>query len=81
MAVLVTPVKSARATDIPLYLVPRAITRMIRERGEKVYRISVVRARFHHYNISVRTRWIPREIQPARPRRAPELFRDEEGAS
>lgn len=74
-----THAKSTRATEIPLYLVPRAITRMIRERGEKVYRISVVRTHFHHYNISVRTRSIPREIQPARQGLSDGLFGDEEG--
>ena len=72
-----THAKSVRAKEIPLYLVPRAITRMIRERGEKVYRISVVRTRFHHYNISVRTRFIPREIRPALVRLPPDLFSDE----
>ena len=76
-----TPAKSVRAKEIPLYLVPRAITRMIRERGEKVYRISVVRTHFHHYNISVRTRSIPREIRPVPERGVAEIFRDEEGAA
>jgi hypothetical protein len=58
-----TKAKSARATEIPLYLIPQEITRLIRSRGEKVYRISVVRTHFHHYNISVRTRSLPREIR------------------
>jgi hypothetical protein len=41
------------------------IARMIRERGEKVYRISAKRTHYHHYNISVRTRSVPRELMPA----------------
>jgi hypothetical protein len=51
-------------TEIPLYLVPQAVTRLIRERGEKVYRISVKRTHYHHYNISVRTRLLPKELRP-----------------
>ena len=57
-----TPPRSTRAEEIPLFLVPREIARMIRERGEKVYRISVKRTHYHHYNISVRTRSVPREL-------------------
>jgi hypothetical protein len=58
-----TNAKSTCATGIPLYLIPQAITRLIRARGEKVYRISVVRTHYHHYNISVRTRLVPRELR------------------
>jgi len=60
---MTTP-RSTRATEIPLFLVPQEIARMIRERGEKVYRISVKRTHYHHYNISVRTRSVPRELAP-----------------
>lgn len=59
-----TKAKSMRATEIPLNLVPHAIARLIRERGEKVYRISVKRTHYHHYNVSVRTRLLPRELRP-----------------
>ena len=58
-----TNAKSTCATGIPLYLIPQEITRLIRSRGEKVYRISVVRTHYHHYNISVRTRLPPRELR------------------
>jgi len=58
-----TNAKSMCATEIPLYLIPQAITRLIRTRGQKVYRISVVRTHYHHYNISVRTRLMPRELR------------------
>lgn len=61
-----TKAKSMRATEIPLNLVPYAIARLIRERGEKVYRISVKRTHYHHYNISVRTRLLPKELRPVR---------------
>jgi len=37
----------------------------MRDRGERVYRISVKRTRYHYYNISVRTRSVPRELAPA----------------
>lgn len=61
-----TKAKSTGMTEIPLYLVPQAVTRLIRERGEKVYRISVVRTHYHHYNVSVRTRSLPMELRPVR---------------
>lgn len=59
-----TRATSVRMTEVPLYLIPKAITRLIRYRGGKVYRISVVRTHYHHYNISVRTRRVPKELRP-----------------
>ena len=41
--------------DIPLYLVPLIIARMIWPLGERVYRISVIRTKQHYYTIRVRT--------------------------
>jgi hypothetical protein len=73
-----TKSKSMGATEIPLNLVPHAIARLIRERGEKVYRISVKRTHYHHYNISVRTRLIPRELRPV-PDLVPIILSEEEG--
>jgi hypothetical protein len=61
-----TPARSTRATEVPLYVIPHTIRQLIRDRGGKVYRISVVRTHFHHYNISVRTRSLPKELKPAR---------------
>ncbi len=75
-----TKAKSTCATEIPLYLIPQEITQLIRTRGEKVYRISVVRTHFHHYNISVRTRSLPRELQPVREP-APEVSDEVEGVA
>ena len=54
--------RSTRATEIPISLVPHAIALLIRMRGVKVYRISVKRTHHHHYNVSVRTRSLPREL-------------------
>lgn len=51
--------------EIPLFLIPEVITRQIRERGSAVYRISVKRTHWHHYNVTVRTKTIPRELAPA----------------
>jgi hypothetical protein len=73
-----TKSRSMRATEIPLSLVPHAIARLIRERGEKVYRVSVKRTHYHHYNISVRTRLLPRELRPV-PDPVPTILSEEEG--
>jgi hypothetical protein len=59
----VTKPVSVRENDVPLYLLPQAVARLIRERGGKVYRISVKRTHWHHYNVSVRTRALPRELR------------------
>lgn len=56
---------SVQAAEIPLYLIPKVIDRLIRLRGEAVYRISVVRTHWHHYNVSIRTKWIRPEPAPA----------------
>jgi hypothetical protein len=52
--------------EIPLYLVPRVIARQICRIGDSVYRVSVKRTHWHHYNISVRTKSLPKELAPAR---------------
>ena len=57
--------RSRTETEIPLYLLPLAIARRIREWGDVVYRISVVRTRWHHYNVTVRTKSIRKELAPA----------------
>jgi hypothetical protein len=58
--------KSVTESEVPLYLVPRVIGRQICHVGDSVYRISVKRTHWHHYNISVRTKWLPRELAPVR---------------
>ena len=55
---------SCRAFEIPLYLLPEVIARFIRTKGEAVYRISIARTHWHHYNVSVRTKRIKRELAP-----------------
>ena len=59
-----TKSQSVTVTEIPLYLLPQAIARQIRRKGNAVYRISVKRTHWHHYNISVRTKAIRRELSP-----------------
>ena len=59
-----TKSKSVTEREIPLYLLPRAIARQINRIGDSVYRISVKRTHWHHYNISVRTRSLPKELAP-----------------
>ncbi|MDO9550253.1 MAG: hypothetical protein Q7J03_04710 [Methanoregula sp.] len=41
--------------DIPLYLVPAIIARAIWQRGERTFRISVIRTKQHYYTIRLRT--------------------------
>jgi hypothetical protein len=55
---------SVQATEIPLYLIPKVIAKLIQLKGEAVYRISVVRTHWHHYNVSIRTKWIRPEPVP-----------------
>lgn len=56
--------KSVTEGEIPLYILPRAIARQITRFGNSVYRISVKRTHWHHYNISVRTKSLPKELVP-----------------
>ena len=58
--------KSVTEGGIPLYLLPRAIALHINRIGDSVYRISVKRTHWHHYNISVRTKSLPKELAPVR---------------
>jgi hypothetical protein len=55
-----------KETSVPLYLLPRAIAAQINQMGASVYRISVRRTHWHHYNISVRVKALPKELAPAR---------------
>jgi hypothetical protein len=55
---------STQAAEIPLYLLPKVIARLIRLKGDAVYRISIARTHWHHYNVSVRTKRIRRELAP-----------------
>jgi hypothetical protein len=58
--------KSVTEGGIPLYLLPRAIALQINRIGDSVYRVSVKRTHWHHYNISVRTKSLPKELAPGR---------------
>ncbi|MFZ1128488.1 hypothetical protein [Methanoregula sp.] len=59
-----TKSKSVTEGEIPLYLLPRVLALHINRMGDSVYRISVKRTHWHHYNISVRTRSLPKELAP-----------------
>ncbi len=41
---------------VPLYLIPVTIAQRIREQGEKLYRISIVRTHLHHYTVKCKCR-------------------------
>jgi hypothetical protein len=56
--------RSRSEKEVPLYLLPLAIARRVREWGAVVYRIRIVRTRWHHYNVTVRTRRIRKELAP-----------------
>ena len=58
--------RSVTEGEIPLYLLPRAIARQINRMGDSVYRVSVKRTHWHHYNISTRTKSLPKELAPLR---------------
>jgi len=62
---------SCRETTVPLYLLPRAIAYQINRMDDRVYRISVKRTHWHHYNISVRVRALPKELAPGSSMTAP----------
>ena len=53
----------ATETELPLCLMPTVIARQIKMRGEAVYRISVKRIHWHHFNITVRTKSLNREFK------------------
>jgi hypothetical protein len=52
--------------EIPLFLIPRIIAMQIKKTGDRIYRISVKRTHWHHYNVSVRTKALPKELGPGR---------------
>ena len=60
----VTKRRSRTESGIPLWLLPQALARTIREWGDALYRISVKRTHWHHFNVTVRTRPIPKELKP-----------------
>ena len=55
---------SVQESEIPLHLIPPAVARWILRKGDAVYRISIKRTHWHHYNISVRTKAIRKELKP-----------------
>lgn len=55
--------RSKSETEIPLFLIPHVIARQIKEKGDDVFRISVKRTHWHHYNVTVRTKSLYRELR------------------
>jgi hypothetical protein len=62
----VTKRRSRTEGGIPLWLLPQALARTVREWGDGLYRISVKRTHWHHYSVTVRTRPIRKELAPAK---------------
>ena len=54
--------RSRTETEIPLYLLPLAIARKVREWGDALYGISVKRTHWHHFNVTVRTKPVPKGL-------------------
>jgi hypothetical protein len=77
--------KSVTESEVPLYLLPRAIAHQINRIGDSVYRVSVKRTHWHHYNLSVRTRSLPKELapgcgrEPVHPGDLPKEYRNDDG--
>ena len=59
-----TRCRSRTECEILLWLLPQALARKVRERGASLYRISVKRTHWHHFNVTVRTRPIKKELAP-----------------
>jgi len=59
-------IRSNDERDVPLHLLPLLILQFVRQTGTRIYRISVKRTHWHHYNISVRTKSLPKELTPGR---------------
>jgi hypothetical protein len=51
---------------VPIQLLPAAVAHQIRKTGIKIYRISIKRGESRLFNVSVRTKSIPRELMPER---------------
>ncbi len=54
--------RSRSMTEIPLHLLPQAVARQVRDWGDAVHRISIRRTHWHHFNVTVRTKPVPREL-------------------
>ena len=48
--------------EIPLHLLPQAIAWQVQDWGDAVHRISVRRTHWHLFNVTVRTKPVPREL-------------------
>lgn len=73
-----TPDKS-----IPLFVIPHVIMQKIRRHGEALERVIVRKSGSHHYNISIRTRPVKRELRslPDRSGTNVPVISEEEGGA
>jgi hypothetical protein len=62
----VTRRRSRTEGEIPLHILPQVLARTIRDWGDGLYRISVKRTHWHHFNVTVRTRPIKKELAPVK---------------
>jgi hypothetical protein len=49
--------------DIPLYLIPHILAREFRKHGDEVEGLTITATHRHFYNISIRTRRVPKELR------------------
>jgi hypothetical protein len=61
-------------SGIPLCLIPQAIASQIHKQCEDVCLTSEKRVHLHHYNITVRTKSLRRELRPVRVRVPPSRY-------
>ena len=54
--------RTRTVSEIPLHLLPLAVARQVRDWGDAVHRISIRRTHWHHFNVTVRTKPVPREL-------------------
>lgn len=59
--------------EVPLYLISHKIQQGVISHGEELERMVVDRTHRHHYNISIRTRPVKRELGSGRRRRLESL--------
>jgi hypothetical protein len=59
--------RSRTVSEIPLHLVPRAVSRQVQDRGDAMSRISIRRTHWHDYNETIRTKSVRKELTTRSP--------------
>lgn len=54
--------RSRTVSGIPLHLLPHVVARQVMDWGDAVHRISIRRTHWHQFNVTVRTKPVPREL-------------------